>query len=513
MERTPKERNLAIKVGIFAVIGVVILSYLSIRVGEIPLAKRQNRINVYVLFDTAGGLEEKAEVRLAGVVIGRVVRISLQNGKAAVEAAIERSAQLRVDARARVTAQSMVGASYLEFLPASTTAALAKEGTMFRGEVTPGFSELAGSTTALMTKLSLIADDVKLVSESVKNAIGTKQGEQQLKGLIQKLDQAISNMNLMVAQNRQDVDKAVAAIREFAETLRDVTPRVMQKVEQLADRANSMVSGNQAEVKNMMRKLDAASGRLNDVLANIQEVTKDIKEGKGTIGKLVTKDTVHQELTNTLSEFRQTMSSAKEFLDKTSRIKAYLGYRGEFLTDESEFKNYVTVKLEPREGRYFLFEVANDPYGKEKTVEEYKVTETATEEGGVVKLVRTHKYSETTKKEKKALFSLQYARRFGPLTLRGGLIESEGGFGTDLNLMNDRLALSAEVFDFDPDEEDYDPHLKFTGRFDIYKCFYITAGVDQVLNEQRRSFYAGFGLMFREDDIKYIFSQIPTGGL
>jgi len=72
-----------------------------------------------------------------------------------------------------------------------------------------------------------------------------------LKGLIQKLDQAISNMNLMVAQNRQDVDKAVAAIREFAETLRDVTPRVMQKVEQLADRANSMVSGNQAEVKNM----------------------------------------------------------------------------------------------------------------------------------------------------------------------------------------------------------------------------------------------------------------------
>jgi len=27
------------------------------------------------------------------------------------------------------------------------------------------------------------------------------------------------------------------------------------------------------------------------------------------------------------------------------------------------------------------------------------------------------------------------------------------------------------------------------------------------------SFYAGFGLMFREDDIKYIFSQIPTGGL
>ncbi len=511
MERTPKERSLAVKVGIFALIGVGLLAYLSVRVGKIPLTKREDRINVYVVFDTVSGLEEKAEVRLAGVVIGRVMRIYLRNSKAAVEVAVDRSAQLRVDARARITFQSMVGVSYLEFLPVSATAALANQGTEFRGEVTPGFADLAGSTTALMTKLSLIADDMKLVSESAKNAIGTQQGEQQLKGILQKIDQATSNMNLMIAQNRQDVDKAVAAIREFAETLRDMTPRVMHRVEQLADRADSMVSGNQAEIREMMKKLNAASGRLDDVLADVGDITKNVKEGKGTIGKLVAEDTVHQELTETLSKFRETMSSAKEFLDKTSRIKAYLGYHGEYLTNESEFKNYVTVKLELREGRYFLFELANDPYGKETTVTEDKITETETEEDGVVRLVRTHKYSKTTKTEKRALFSLQYASRFGPLTLRGGLIESEGGFGTDLNLMNDRLMLSVEAFDFD--EDNYDPHLKFTSRFDIYKSFYITAGVDQILNEQRRSFYTGFGLMFREDDIKYIFSQMPTGGL
>jgi len=30
--------------------------------------------------------------------------------------------------------------------------------------------------------------------------------------------------------------------------------------------------------------------------------------------------------------------------------------------------------------------------------------------------------------------------------------------------------------------------------------------------EERRSFYAGLGLLFREDDIKYLFGQIPTSG-
>ncbi len=510
MERTLKERTLALKVGLFAVIGIAILFYLSVRVGEIPLTERRDRISVYVVFDTVGGLEEKAEVRMAGVVVGRVMRIYLRNGKAAVEAAVDRTAQLRVDAKAKVTTQSMVGGSYLEFEPVSATAALAQQGTEFAGEKSPGFSELAGSTTELMTKLSLIADDVKLVSESVKNVIGTREGEEQLRGIIQKLDETISNMNLLLTQNREDVDRTVAAIREFAETLRDITPRIMQKVERIADRADSVLSGSEDEFKEMISNLSAASGRLDEVLADVQGITRDVKEGKGTVGKLVTDDTVHEELTKTLSDFRETMSSAKEFLGKMSGMKAYLGYRGEYLTDESEFKNYLTVKLQPQDDRYFLFEIANDPYGKETTVEEYKLIETATEEDGLVKLVRTHKYTETRRIEKKPLFSLQYARRFGPLTLRGGLIESEGGVAGDLDLLDDRVTFTLEAFDFGDD--DYDPHLKFAGRFDVYKAFYITAGVDEILNEERRSFYAGLGLLFREDDIKYLFGQIPTSG-
>jgi phospholipid/cholesterol/gamma-HCH transport system substrate-binding protein len=302
----------------------------------------------------------------------------------------------------------------------------------------------------------------------------------------------------------------VAAVRELAETLRDITPRIMQKIESAADRADSVLSGSETDIKEMMANINAASRRLDEVLTSVQGITKDVEEGKGTIGKLVTDDTVHEELKKTLSDFRETMSSAKEFLGKMSGFKAYLGYRGEYLTDPSEFKNYLTVKLQPRDDTYFLFEIANDPYGKEATVEEYKLTETTTEEGGLTRLVRTHKYSETRTIEKRPLFSLQYARRFGPLTLRGGLIESEGGVASDLNLIEDRLKFTLEAFDFNEDK--YDPHLKFSGRFDIYKAFYITAGVDEILNAERRSFYAGFGLLFREDDIKYLFGQIPTKG-
>lgn len=510
MERTTKEKLLALKVGAFALVGVFLLVYMSIRVGEVPFREQQNRITIRASFDTVGGLEEKAQVRMAGVVIGRVMRIYLKDSRAVVEASVDRAAQLRVDAMPKITTHSMVGGEYLEFVPVSNTAELAHNGTQYEGVMSPGFQELASSTTNLMGKLSLIADDIKAVSESVKNVIGSKEGEEQLRGMIQKLDEAVSNINLILTENRQEVDRTVAAFRELAETLNEMTPRIMARVEGIAERADDMVSANQDEIREVVRNLRAASDRLDNVLSNVQGITNDIKEGKGTIGKLVTDDTVHDELATTLRDFRETMGSAKEFINQITGLEAYLGYRGEYLTDESEFKNYLTIKLQPRENKYFLFELVNDPYGKETTYEQYKYTETETERGGLIELVRVHKYTEERRIEKKVLFSLQYARRFGPLTLRGGLIESEGGVAGDLDLFDDRLTFTFEAFDFGNDY--YDPHLKFTTRFDIYKAFFINAGVDEILNEDRRSFYAGVGLLFREDDIKFLFGKIPTGG-
>jgi len=511
MERTPKERLLAFKVGVFAVIGILVLIYMSIRVGEIPLTETEDRITVFVTFDSVGGLEDKSEVRMAGVVVGRVMRVFLRNGKAVAEASVVRSAQLRTNARVRISSTSMIGGVYLEFIPNTTESAdVARDGASFIGEMTPGFTEIAINTTDLMNKLSLIADDIKAVSGSVKNVVGNKDGEERLRAMIEKLSNTLANISETFAQNRSEVDRTVAALREFAETLRDVAPKIISKVEALTTNANSIVSSNREEIREMVKNLRTASERLNLVLDNVQGITADVKAGKGTIGKLVADDTVHEELTKTLTGFRETMASAKEYLGKMGGIKAYLGYRGEALIDESEFKNYLTIRVQPQDDRYFLLEIANDPYGKKRTYTSDKYTETAIEEGGCIRLIRTNEHTEKTKTEEKPLFSLQYARRFGPLTLRGGLIESEGGVAGDLDLLDDKLTFTFEAFDFDDD--DYDPHLKFGGRFDVYKAIYLTAGVDEILNEDRRSFYAGVGILFREDDIKYLFGQIPTGG-
>jgi len=71
------------KVGIFVLIGIILLVYMSLRVGGIQFGRAEG-YEVYIRLDSAAGLDNDAPVRVAGVEIGRVKGIVLQNNKAKV---------------------------------------------------------------------------------------------------------------------------------------------------------------------------------------------------------------------------------------------------------------------------------------------------------------------------------------------------------------------------------------------------------------------------------------------
>ncbi len=63
-------------VGIFVLIGILCLAYLSISLGKMELLGGDN-YKVFADFDSASGLKSGASVEIAGVEVGRVDRIVL----------------------------------------------------------------------------------------------------------------------------------------------------------------------------------------------------------------------------------------------------------------------------------------------------------------------------------------------------------------------------------------------------------------------------------------------------
>ena len=74
-----KDISVEFKVGIFAIIVIMVLTFMTFKVGSLPMIwDKGYKLNV--LLDDTSGLDEKSRIRIAGVEAGIVDRIDLEDG-------------------------------------------------------------------------------------------------------------------------------------------------------------------------------------------------------------------------------------------------------------------------------------------------------------------------------------------------------------------------------------------------------------------------------------------------
>ncbi len=112
-----KRFNVELAVGIFMLIGMLGVAYLAISLGGINLfGKKYTRI--YAQFDSVSGLKEGARVEIAGVLVGKVENISLdEDDMAQVELAIFPEVKLQADVIASIKTQGIIGDKFIKISP------------------------------------------------------------------------------------------------------------------------------------------------------------------------------------------------------------------------------------------------------------------------------------------------------------------------------------------------------------------------------------------------------------
>ena len=105
-------------VGVFVVIGILCLGYLSIKLGKMELIGGNN-YEVYGEFDSVSGLKKGASVEIAGVEVGRVDRIVLNgdNDRAKVYLRVNSGLKLQDDIIASVRTRGVIGDKFIKLKP------------------------------------------------------------------------------------------------------------------------------------------------------------------------------------------------------------------------------------------------------------------------------------------------------------------------------------------------------------------------------------------------------------
>jgi phospholipid/cholesterol/gamma-HCH transport system substrate-binding protein len=125
-------KKIEILVGVFVLLGMLGLVFLALQAANLGNVGGGDTYMVKARFDNIGGLKPRAAVRTAGVVVGRVKRISLdpKTFQGVVEIDIVKGYQFPKDTSAKILTAGLLGDQYIGLEPGGDDANIAPGDTL-----------------------------------------------------------------------------------------------------------------------------------------------------------------------------------------------------------------------------------------------------------------------------------------------------------------------------------------------------------------------------------------------
>ncbi len=465
-----------IKVGLFIILGFAVLLFMSFKMGSLTIGNGNGQNYIYIYFNSISGLNEKAKVRMQGVTIGEIFSITLEDRKVKITASLNGDFQIPRDSVATIQTSGLLGDRYINIQPGIKDEFLGNKETI-------EFSEDPVSIDQILAKLSGAIDDVRKFADGLNGFFEESSGEGgSISSIMSNVGEASELLKLMLAENRVALREGIGNIRDFSAKLDAVIgenkkniKEGLENIKNVTGNLDGVIVENRENFKKTMENLRTGSDKLDEIMKSMQQVTGKIERGEGTIGRLVQDEEIYENI-------NETLSGAQGMLGKIDNIKIGLGIRAERLSKQEKTKSYFSLRIKPREDKYYMFEITEDARRHD-----LKVRNTVNS----------------------LLYTMLVNKRFGDVGLEAGLMESSGGVGLDFYAFRDSLRFSADLFNLSGyDNNSPNPQLKVTGRYYIQKYVYLYMGGDELLNDYYKTFFGGLGVMVDEDDLKFFFSLL-----
>lgn len=485
----------AVKVGIFATVALVAAGVFVLRIEDMSLFGPEGT-RLVATFDSVAGLDDKSAVRVAGVRVGRVDGIGLEDRQAQVGILLEQPLGLTEGTRARIANMGMLGDKYVEILPGPDGAPLLPEGALIPGTTPPTFDDA-------MQQLSEIGGSIQGITESFAG----EGGGESLGRLIQNLEATTAEIRALVAANRAQVDSTIRNFESVSATLARELPVLTAQAQALVGQIQAVIAENRTQLAGSMENFEALTTDLRSSAQDLEVISGKLARGEGTIGKLLNSEEAHDELVSTLDSIQGGVEGLTDTLGRVNRLKLDLGLEGGYLQDREDWLTTFGVTLDPNaedDNKIYRVAVSTTPAGN---LTEKTVRETITLPDGTTQTT----LRETVVSEDKAVFSaLLGVHLDNGARLWGGVIEEELGVEVEYPFFDRRAWLGLQAYDFSR-EPDRDPHLRLSGRFYVHPNAYIWGGYDDPLESDFDALFLGGGITWNDDNLKYLLGTVPSG--
>lgn len=289
-----------VKVGLFVVAAAVLLVLALIFVGGMNLL--QTPVNVYSMRTRfAGGMEQGAPVRYAGVKVGRVESTAFDPDdptRVVVRFSVDPEIPIREDTTAQVSSLGLLGEYYVEITPGSAEAAPLASGSEIQVRESVQWTELVNRVgEATEEAQGLLADVRPRVNDTLDN-IKDLTGEgnrERVRQLLAKMDQILTDARPRIKTILANFDNTSAKIDTFMDEIRGTR----EQLDVLLANWSQLAGQEDAEVERTLRKL-------RDTLAEAEGAMAEAR-------RLLIANREHLDVT--LENFEVSSQNIREFTD------------------------------------------------------------------------------------------------------------------------------------------------------------------------------------------------------
>ena len=164
------------------------------------------------------------------------------------------------------------------------------------------------------------------VTTTLRNVLGGEEGELAIREILENSRDLSKEMVETVRQNQEDfrkITKQVAALtlemqgmrsenREAIHRTLVTVPETAENVREITADARRLFDEHYEDISETLGNLRAASLQLEASLKAMEQVSGKIREGEGTLGKLVQDDALYVEAKATLREMRNLIEDLRE---------------------------------------------------------------------------------------------------------------------------------------------------------------------------------------------------------
>ena len=473
------------KVGAFFIGTILILGVLIMRTEKLEVFGKASERTFRTEFPQVAGLNVQGHVLIAGVRVGTVKEIGVENGHATIVFSVEEKFAVSRGAVASLNSIGILGEKYLELDPGKPA-----QGALPSGSTIP--SKTGVSLDNLMETLGAIGTDVKGITYALNQSIGGENGRQKLDEIVDNIRVLTAEFRSMSQENHAAINNTMANVENITGEMRDRLPKIAKQFEDLGRNLNEMVDQNKPEVKGLMGDVRKLAQGFQSTSENLRAITDKVNKGEGTIGKLLNDD-------STVQKLNAAVDNVNEMLGGMKNMELRLDMGGAQWSKRGDSQVGLGIEIAPRKDYWYSVGLNSTPDGKlsESTRTVTKIDPLT----GLPKDAVEKVYTATS--EQVFTLSAEFMKRLGEhFVVHAGIIDGKGGAGAELRFLNDRFRIGGLAYDFSKRDDKPNPRYRATTSYQLWKGLYLQAGGQDLANKDLRTFFVGGGIRWKDDDLK-----------